>query len=158
MFSMSSTKRLTRRTKTQVTVVTSTPRMPGVVNSLFSRPSPLAFSTAHSQRNQPMPKRKNNPDKHKDTRALIVSDDLRKKFTNTAKPITDERREYLKNLYRDDNFYGFDMVPKFLQLWGRLFQAVVSQAGTKMLTGKYHTGECGIYKYEGGCKIYGVGE
>ena len=61
----------------------------------------------------------------------------------------------------DDRYaggYGFEPVPKLLFSWARLFQMLISQVGTHMLTGKFHNQDCGIYKVEGGCRIDGVGE
>ena len=54
--------------------------------------------------------------------------------------------------------YRFTYAPNLLYIWSRLFQSVISQAGTYLLTGKFHTGGCAIYKCEGGCKIHGVGD
>lgn len=56
------------------------------------------------------------------------------------------------------NEFGFDRVPDLLKFWGPLFQTVVSQAGTYLLTGKCHDTHTGIYKAEGGCYIAGIGE
>jgi len=56
------------------------------------------------------------------------------------------------------NYYGFTMASKYLFLWSRTFQAVVSQSATFMLTGEFHEQDCGIYKAEGGSKVVGVGE
>lgn len=75
---------------------------------------------------------------------------IKKKFKNTAKKVEPSER------YR--NSYGFDKVPILLFQWSRLFQAMISQAGTYLLTGKFHNKQCGIYKCEGGCNIVGVGE
>lgn len=54
--------------------------------------------------------------------------------------------------------FGYDKPSPYLYLWSRLLQSVISQAGTYMLTGKFHTQHCAIYKCEGGCTIVGVGE
>lgn len=54
--------------------------------------------------------------------------------------------------------YGYDKPSSLMYLWGTLLQAVVSQAGTYMLFDKFHDGQCGIYKCEGGCRIEGFGE
>jgi hypothetical protein len=54
--------------------------------------------------------------------------------------------------------YGFKNLTPYLFLWRRLFQGVISQAGTYILTNKFHDSDCGIYKCEGGCCIAGVGE
>lgn len=111
-------------------------------------------------RSSPMPKRKNRPDKSKDVSnepaQIFVSPEDRERFKNTAKALSPEEYERL-------NFYGpgrykFDRTPQLLIHWGRLFQAVISQAGTKLLTGKYHTTECAIYKTEGGCRIAGFND
>lgn len=51
--------------------------------------------------------------------------------------------------------YGFDRLPRGLFLWSGLLQKVVSQAVTYILSKKFHSGGCGIYKYEGGCRIDG---
>jgi len=58
---------------------------------------------------------------------------------------------------RREERYQFDKPPRLLFFWSRLFQAVISQAGTFLLTGKYHTQDCGIYKCEGGCNMPGAG-
>src|SRR6476659_276073 len=74
------------------------------------------------------------------------------KFENTAK------RQDPKSHIRQAGAYRFDQPSDYLKSWSRLFQAVISQAGTYLLTGKFHTSECGIYKAEGGCVIKGVGD
>lgn len=56
------------------------------------------------------------------------------------------------------NHYTFDKPSPYLYVWSRLFQSVVSQAGTFLLTGKFHNRQCAIYKCEGGCNINGVGD
>jgi len=73
------------------------------------------------------------------------------KFVNESK--VREKREYL-----GDRQYTYDRPSKYLFIWSRLFQAVVSQAGTFMLTGKFHTQQSAIYKTEGGCNIPGIGD
>ena|SRR5688572_15799370 len=103
-----------------------------------------------------MPKRKNNPAKIRDSKnetQLIVSPEDKARFPNTAKPVVDAFR-----LKHYPGAYHFDRASVLLRTWGRTFQAVISQAGTRLLTGKYHDTECGIYKSEGGCRIHGVGE
>ncbi len=74
-------------------------------------------------------------------------------FINDAKPI--ELDEY--NAGRPGR-YRYDRPSAHLMLWSRFFQTLISQAGTWLLTGKFHNQECGIYKSEGGCNIIGVGE
>ncbi len=59
---------------------------------------------------------------------------------------------------RHKNSYGFDSTPILLFQWSRLFQGVVSQAGTYLLTKTFHTQQSGIYKCEGGCHIDKVGD
>ena len=54
--------------------------------------------------------------------------------------------------------YRFVAAPKLLMVWSRLFQALISQAGTYLLTQKFHDGHFAIYKCEGGCRILGVGD
>lgn len=80
-------------------------------------------------------------------------------FVNAAKPC--DPRDHCP-WFKDDSdvshFYGFDKTPDLLYPWSRAIQVIISQAGTKLLTGKFHDGECGIYKCEGGCKIHGVNE
>lgn len=60
--------------------------------------------------------------------------------------------------FRGPGNYSFDRVPKLLFAWSRLFQSVVSQGGTFLLTGSFHGFQCAIYKAEGGCRIAGVGD
>lgn len=69
-------------------------------------------------------------------------------FINTAKAV--QRVE--------SNYYGFDHAPILLFEWSCLFQSVISQAGTYLLTKKFHTQQCAIYKAEGGCRIVGMGD
>lgn len=71
-------------------------------------------------------------------------------FKNESKPI--ERKP------ENTHSYGFDRPSKYLFHWSRLFQAIVSIAGTYHLTKKWHNQQTGIYKTEGGCNIPGVGE
>lgn len=54
--------------------------------------------------------------------------------------------------------YGYDRPSKYLFTWSTLLQAVVSQAGSYLLSGKFHANDCGIYKSEGGCRIEGAGD
>lgn len=65
-------------------------------------------------------------------------------FVNEAQP-TDG-----KSCYRH-NGYKFTKPSRYLFIWSRLFQSVISQAATFMLTGKFHDQHCSIYKCEGGC-------
>jgi hypothetical protein len=76
------------------------------------------------------------------------------KFVNEAKAQEPDRR--FKN--PSMGFYSYAKPSIYLFQWSRLFQAVVSQAGTYALQNKFHDRECGIYKVEGGCRIDGVGE
>lgn len=77
-------------------------------------------------------------------------------FTNEAKRIdlSAEKYEWRKG----PGAYEFDKAPRLLFSWSGLFQRVISQAGTYLLTGKFHDRECAIYKCEGGCNIPGVDE
>lgn len=79
-----------------------------------------------------------------------------KKFVNKTKLRT-EVPEYEHPLH---GRYDYDSrtLTEYLITWSGLFQSVVSQAGTHLLTGAFHDGECGIYVSEGGAKIHGVGE
>jgi len=54
--------------------------------------------------------------------------------------------------------YGFTAAPTLLFFVSHFFQAVISQAGTFLLTGRFHDKQCSIYKAEGGCNIPGVGD
>jgi hypothetical protein len=54
--------------------------------------------------------------------------------------------------------YGYNRPSPYLWLWSRLLQSTISQAGTYMLSGKFHTRHCAIYKCEGGCVIDGKGD
>lgn len=76
------------------------------------------------------------------------------KFKNRAKRI----KKGFMGCPIENGMYGYDRPSKYLLRWGTLFQAVISQAGTYLLTGKFHRGQCGIYKAEGGCRIEGVGD
>jgi hypothetical protein len=78
----------------------------------------------------------------------------RMKFVNEAKP------QEPNKAYRNPSmgFYHYGKPSIHLFQWSRLFQAVVSQAGTWILQNRFHSSECGIYKCEGGCRIDGVGE
>ena len=60
--------------------------------------------------------------------------------------------------YAGRNAYGYDQPSPYLFCWSRLFQIVISQAGTYLLTGKFHDHNYAIYKAEGGCNIPGFGE
>ena len=55
-------------------------------------------------------------------------------------------------------YYAFDHAPRLLFVWSGLFQNVISQCGTYLLTGKFHDQSPAIYKCEGGCQIVGVNE
>ncbi|MFA5071242.1 MAG: hypothetical protein WC511_02615 [Candidatus Pacearchaeota archaeon] len=74
------------------------------------------------------------------------------KIVNESKRLL-EKEKYL----RSSGQYMFDKLPYGLIMFGRVFQRLVSQVGTKVLTGSFHTQEVGIYKCEGGCNIPGVG-
>lgn len=54
--------------------------------------------------------------------------------------------------------YTFDAPSRYLLTWSRLFQCVISQAGTYLFTDKFHTQQPGIFKAEGGINLPGVGE
>ena len=54
--------------------------------------------------------------------------------------------------------YGYNKPSPYLWLWSRLLQSTISQAGTYLLSGKFHTRHCAIYKCEGGCVIDGFGD
>ncbi len=69
-------------------------------------------------------------------------------FENESRVVTPQKPGY----------YGFNRAPRLLFTWSSLFQRVISQAGTYLLTGKFHSQECSIYKTEGGCKIAGCGD
>lgn len=73
-------------------------------------------------------------------------------FVNDAKPIDVDAR-----LIRH-GAYGYDKPSRYLMLWGPLLQRIVSQTGTRLLTGKYHDQECGILVSEGGAQLVDVGE
>ena len=72
-------------------------------------------------------------------------------FLNTAKPI--ERRHE-----GHWSWYGYDRPSVYLFPWSRLFQIVLSQAGSYLLTKKFHVEMSGIYRAEGGVNLPGVGE
>lgn len=77
------------------------------------------------------------------------------------KEFRNESRPDKKDLsWRNQNIghYGYDKPSKYLFQWSRYLQALISQAGTFMLTGKFHDQECGIHKTEGGCRIEGYGD
>jgi hypothetical protein len=78
----------------------------------------------------------------------------RMKFVNEAKP------QEPNKLYKNPSmgFYKCSRPSKLLFQWSRYFQAIVSQAGTMLLTGAFHDSECAIYKCEGGCRIAVVGD
>lgn len=71
-------------------------------------------------------------------------------FRNTSKPA--------EPYFKSPGAYRYDTPSEYLLLWRSLLQNVISQAGTYLLTGKFHTQRCGIYKCEGGCNIVGVGD
>ena len=52
----------------------------------------------------------------------------------------------------EPGYYGFREAPKLLCVHSRIFQALISQAGSRLLSGEFHNLEC-----EGGCLIKGVG-
>jgi len=54
--------------------------------------------------------------------------------------------------------YGFRKPTNLLLVWSNPFQSLISQAGTYLLTGKFHDRQTGIFKCEGGCNIAGVGD
>lgn len=76
------------------------------------------------------------------------------RFVNEAQRIDPADRD--RKWQRGSGTYGFDRAPRLLFSWSRLLQTVISQAGTYLLTGKFHDQHCAIYKCEGGCKIAGV--
>lgn len=80
-----------------------------------------------------------------------------KTFENETKPLTAKKLADIQRLY-GLNAYGFDRPPKLLFNWSRLFQSVVSQAGSWVCAKKYHTKQCAISKTEGGCYIEGGGD
>ena len=75
------------------------------------------------------------------------------KFKNDAKPAPPN--EWTKE---HPNYYAFDHAPRLLFVWSGLFQNVISQCGTYLLTGKFHDRSPAIYKCEGGCQIVRVNE
>jgi hypothetical protein len=76
-------------------------------------------------------------------------------FINEAKPYDPTTATWRSNFTGRYKFYP---TPKLLFTWSRLFQAVISQAGTYLLTDKFHDQQCSIYKTEGGCHLPGVGD
>lgn len=76
------------------------------------------------------------------------------KFKNIAKKI--EPRDWQGNYA--SHYYSYNQPSPYLYLWSRLFQTIVSLSATKILTNKWHTGHCGIYKCEGGCRLPGIGD
>lgn len=78
---------------------------------------------------------------------------MSKKFTNCAIPF-----DPTQDGFGRPSDYSFKNISPHMFLWSRLLQRVISQAGTFMLTGKFHEQECGIYKCEGGCRIEGIGD
>lgn len=75
-------------------------------------------------------------------------------FTNSAQRITPDDKRYNP----DHTEYFFDAPSPYLVSWHRLFQMVTSQAGTKLVTDKFHRTRPGIYKSEGGINIEGLGD
>jgi len=73
-------------------------------------------------------------------------------FKNCSRPL----KAGEKSCIRSDGRYTYDHPSPYLYVWNNLFQALVSQAATMLLTGKYHDKQCGIYKCEGGCNVPGV--
>jgi len=75
-------------------------------------------------------------------------------FKNSAR-----RLEFGEHYWvRSDGCYTYDKPSPYLILWSRLLQSVVSQAATKVLTGKFHNGHCSIYKAEGRCCVHGYND
>jgi len=74
-------------------------------------------------------------------------------FINESKKIDVKEKHYYTG-----NQYTFNRPSRYLFVWSRLFQTVISQAGTYVLTGKFHTQQAAIYKCEGGCTIAGFGD
>jgi hypothetical protein len=70
------------------------------------------------------------------------------KFINLSNPTQPDR----------ENGYGYDFPSPYLLAWTKLLQSTVFQAGTYLLTKKFHDHQTGIFKAEGGCNIAGVGE
>ena len=70
------------------------------------------------------------------------------KFKNTAKstPVTDKGE------------YGYDCPSIYMFEWSRLFQAIISQAGSYLLNGSFHKRHTSIFKCEGGCTIDGYSD
>jgi len=73
-------------------------------------------------------------------------------FINESKQINPTKDYYT------GRHYTFDKPSKYLFVWSRLLQKVISQAGTYLLTGKFHTQQTAVYKSEGGCNIVDIGD
>ena len=54
--------------------------------------------------------------------------------------------------------YTFDRPSEYLKIWSRQFQCLVSVALTYKFTKQWHNDGFGIYKFEGGCNLPGIGE
>jgi hypothetical protein len=81
------------------------------------------------------------------------------KFVNDTVKLSDETLEEWKKVRSSSvKPFGFKNASKYLRVWSRYFQALISQAGTWMFTKHFHTSECGIYKSEGGCSIKETGD
>jgi len=76
------------------------------------------------------------------------------KFKNCVKPV--EPKDYRGEITH--NYYTYDRPSPYMFLWSRLLQTIVSLAGTKLITGDWHTDNCSIYKAEGGCRLPGIGD
>lgn len=76
-------------------------------------------------------------------------------FINDAKPFDPTTQTWRKDF---TGYYKFQPTPRLLFSWSRLFQTTISQAGTFLLTGKFHDQQCSIYKVEGGCHLPGIGD
>ena len=74
-------------------------------------------------------------------------------FINESKP-----KEPDNHLGNNVPAYRYDKPSKYLFQWSRLFQIVISQAGSFLLSGRFHESECAIYKCEGGVRIEGFGD
>jgi hypothetical protein len=73
-------------------------------------------------------------------------------FVNDAKP------QPLAEHQIGRAFYQYDQPSKYLAVYGRLLQGVISQAATYLLTAAFHDRDTAIHVSEGGCYIHGVGE
>lgn len=73
-------------------------------------------------------------------------------FVNTASAIKVSQAE------REKGAYAYDEASPYLRVWSRLFQKVVSQSGTYLLTRQFHTRGAAIHVAEGGVLIADVGE